>query len=81
MAARGLGSLPDDLDDLESHRLEADAHALESPGGDAFALVDQAEEDVLGADVVVVQQARFFLGQNHDPACPIGKPFEQAATS
>ena len=31
---------------------------LEDLGGDAFALPDQAEQDVLGADVVVVQLKR-----------------------
>jgi hypothetical protein len=31
---------------------------------------------VLGADVVVVEKSRFFLGQNDDPASPIGKAFE-----
>ena len=37
-------------------------------GGDALAFVEEAEQDVLGADVVVVQMARFFLGQDDDPA-------------
>ena len=38
--------------------VQADAEALEHAGGDAFALAHQAEEQVLGADVVVVQPAR-----------------------
>ena len=54
---------------------------LERLGGDAFALVDQTEQDVLGADVVVVEQARFFLGQHHDPPGPVGEAFEHDATS
>ncbi len=36
-------------------------------GGDALPFVEEAEQDVLGADVVVVQMPRFFLGQNDDP--------------
>ena len=38
--------------------------------------MDEAKQDVLGADVRVVEQARFFLRQHHDPAGPIGKPFK-----
>ena len=38
--------------------------------------MDQAEQDVLGADVVVVEQARFFLRQDHDPPGPVGEAFE-----
>jgi hypothetical protein len=45
---------------------------------DALALVDQAEQDVLGADVVVVEHPRFFLREHHDPAGPVGKPLEHA---
>src|SRR5699024_9225048 len=41
-----------------------------------FALVDEAEEDVLGPDVVVVEEACLLLGQDHDPAGPVGEPFE-----
>jgi hypothetical protein len=39
--------------------------------------VDEAEQDVLGADVVVVQQARFLLRQDDDSAGPISEAFEQ----
>ena len=50
---------------------------FEGLGGDALALVDEAEEDVLGADVVVVQEACFLLRQHDDPAGPVGEAFEQ----
>ena len=80
--AAGRGpALADDLLDLAAYSLERDAERFERLGGDAFALVDQPEQDVLGADVVVVQQARFFLRQNHDPTGPIGEPFEQLRAS
>jgi len=36
---------------------------------------------VLRPDVVVVEQPRLFLGEDNDPAGPIGKPFEQGTTS
>ena len=37
----------------------------------------QAEQQVLGADVVVVEQPRLFLGEYHDPAGPVGETLEQ----
>ena len=48
---RRRAALADDLLDLAAHGLERDAQALERLGRDAFALVDQPEQDVLGADV------------------------------
>ena len=77
--ARRRAALADDLLDLAAHGLERDAERLERLGGDALALVDQPEQDVLGADVVVVEEARFFLRQDDDPAGPVGEPFEQGA--
>src|SRR5690606_18940391 len=74
---RRRAALADDLLDLLPHRLEADAQRLERLRGDPLALVDEAEEDVLGADVVVVEEPGFFLGQDHDPSSPVGEPFEQ----
>ena len=77
VARRRRAALADDLLDLAAHGLERDAERLEGLGRDAFALVDQPEQDVLGADVVVVEEARFFLRQDDDPAGPVGEPFEQ----
>ena len=74
-------ALADDLLDLAAYGLQGDAERLERLRGDAFALVDQPEQDVLGADVVVVEEPRFFLRQDHDPAGPIGEPFEQLRAS
>jgi hypothetical protein len=38
--------------------------------------VDQAQEDVLGADVVVVEHPGLFLGQDNHTAGSVGEPFE-----
>jgi hypothetical protein len=38
--------------------------------------VDQAQEDVLGADVVVVEHPGLFLGQDDHPTGSVGEPFE-----
>ena len=73
---RRRAALADDLLDLVAHGLQRDAEALEGLGGDALTLVDEAEQDVLGADVGVVEQARFLLGEDDDPAGPIGESFE-----
>ena len=40
-------------------------------------VAQQPEQDVLGADVVVVEQQCFFLGVDHDTACGVGEPLEQ----
>ena len=61
-------ALADDLLDLLAHGLERDVQGLERLGGDAFALVDQPEQDVLGADVVVVEHPRLFLREDDDPS-------------
>ena len=76
VAGRGLLALADDLLDLLAHGVQGDPEALQSLGGDAFALVDQAEQDVLGPDVVVVEHARFLLRKHDHPAGPVGEPFE-----
>ena len=68
--------MADDLLDLGADGLERDAERLERLGGDALALVDQPEQDVLGADVVVVEQARFFLRQDDDSAGSVGEALE-----
>ena len=84
LGARGKGDVPagrllslaDDLLDLGTHRLERDPERFQRLRGDAFALVDQAEQNVLGADVIVLEEACFLLGQHHDPSRTVGKPFE-----
>ena len=39
-------------------------------------LAGQGQEDVLGADVAVVQEACFLLRKYDDPASPVSEPFE-----
>ena len=76
VAAGRRAALTDDLLDLIAHRFEADTERLQSLGGDALTLVNEAEQDVLRADVVVVEQARFFLRQHDHSPSPVGKPLE-----
>ena len=72
-------ALTDDLLDLLTDGLERDVHGLEGLGGDAFALVDQTQQDVLGADVVVVEHPGFFLRQDDDPSRSVGETFEHVS--
>ena len=48
---------------LRAHPLEVHAQALEDACGDALALTDEAEEQVLRADVGVVQAPRLVDGE------------------
>ncbi len=76
VAGGRLLALADDLLNLLADRLQRDAEALQSLGGDAFTLVDEAEQDVLRADVVVVEHARFLLRKHDHPAGTVGEPFK-----
>src|SRR5699024_7833081 len=76
VAGRGLVALADDVAHLLAHGIEGDPEGLERLGADPLVLVDQAEQDVLGADVVVVQQPRLVLRQDDDATGAIGEAFE-----
>src|SRR5207302_10653217 len=80
-ARRRRTALADDLLDLIADGFERDAERLEGLGGDALTLVDEAEQDVLGADVVVVEEPCLLLGQNDDPPGTIREAFEQETAS
>jgi hypothetical protein len=45
------------------HLVERDTERLEHAGGDALALTDQTEQQMLGPDVVVIQPPRLVDGQ------------------
>jgi hypothetical protein len=65
--------LADDVLNLLANRIERDVERLECLCGDALPLVDESEQDVLGADVIVVEHLGLFLGQNNDAASSVGK--------
>ena len=62
----GGRALRQDADDLVADLVEVDAERLEDAGGDALALADEAQEQVLRADVVVAQPAGLVDGQLDD---------------
>ena len=65
----------DDLLDLQPDLAEVDVEVFEDVGGDAGAFLDQAEEDVLGADVLVVEALGLLVGQLHHLAGAIREAF------
>ena len=68
---------PDRLFDLVADCFEAYAERLQRLGRHTLAFVDQAEQDVLGPDEVVVEQARLFLGQHQHPSGSVGEALKQ----
>src|SRR5271165_4456155 len=73
----GLLLAPADYgDDLVPGRAEGDVHRGQGPGRRAPPLVQQAYQEVLGADVVVVEHACFLLGEDHDAPRLVGEPLE-----
>ena len=72
----GALTLADDLLDLGPDGLQRDPERLQRLGGDPFALVDQPEQDVLGADVVVIEEPSLLLREHDDPPGPVGEPLK-----
>ena len=70
-----VGAALDELFDFEADLAEIDVEVLEHVGGDAAAFLDQAQQDVLGADVFVVEPLRLLIGQLHDLAGAVGESF------
>ena len=79
LAGRDLVALPDDAGDLRAHLLDGDVEALEHAGGETLFFAEQAEQDVLGADVVVLEGAGLVLGQHDHLSGSLGEAFEHAA--
>jgi len=65
-----------ELDDLPADPVEAGAQLDQHLGGHALALADQPEQDVLGADVVVVEEPGLLLGEHDHPPGPVGETLE-----
>jgi len=53
-------------------------HLCESLGDNAVSLIEESEEDVLGPNKTVLEEAGFFLGQRQDPAGAVGEALEHA---
>ena len=66
----------DDAHDLRAHALDGDVERLEDAGGKALLLAQQAQQDVLGADVVVLELPGLFLCEDDDLAGSLCKSLE-----
>jgi len=64
LAGRDLVALTDDARDLGTNLFDRDVERLEHPRREAFLFAQEAEQDVLGADVVVLERACFVLGED-----------------
>src|SRR6266508_281017 len=72
--ARGdLVALADDPRDLRAHFFHRDVEAFEHPRRQALLFAQQAEQDVLRADVVVLQRPRLILREDDDLPCPFSE--------
>src|SRR4051794_9639632 len=87
---RGLGKLPhgdhvrpglDNFFDLVADLAQVDIEVFQDVGGDAAALLDQAEQDVFRADVLVVEALGLLIGQLHHLAGTVGEAFIHAVDS
>ena len=77
LAGGDLVALADDARDLGAHLFHRDVERLEDAGGQALFLAQEAEQDVLRADVVVLEGPGLVLRQNDDLPCPLGESLEQ----
>ena len=78
LPARHLVALADDARHLGPHLLDGDVEGLEHPRGQAFLLAEEAEQDVLGADVVVLQGTGFVLREDDDLPGTLCEPLEHS---
>ncbi len=78
LARRHLVALADDARDLRPDFLDGDVEALQHARGEAFLLTEEPEQDVLGADVVVLQRAGFVLGEDDDLPGAFSESFEHS---
>jgi hypothetical protein len=76
LRARAFLAVADDALDLLSHLVEGDVQGVERLGRDALVLTQETEEQVLGANVVVVEMTGLILCEHHDLAGPLRETFE-----
>ena len=76
LAGRDLVALADDPRDLRAHLFDRDVERLEHARGKTLLLAQQPEQDVLGADVVVLEGPCLVLRENDDLASPLCESLE-----
>ena len=81
LARRHLVALADDARDLRAHFLDRDVERLEDPRGKPLLLAEEPEQDVLGADVVVLERPSFVLCEDNYLTRSLCEPFKHRATA
>ncbi len=76
LAGRDLLTGADDAHDLGAHALDGDVQALEHARSETLLLAQQAEQDVLRADVVVLERPGLLLGEDDHLAGPLCESLE-----
>ena len=76
LAGRDLVALADDARHLRAHFLDCDVERLEHARGETFLFAEEAEENVLGTDVVVLEGAGLVLREDDDLASPFCESLE-----
>ena len=76
LAGHDLVAHPDDLCDRPADVLGRDLERAERLRGDSVLDQQQPEQQVLGADVVVLQRPRLRLSLDDHLACPVGEALE-----
>ncbi len=71
----------DDADDLGADALHGDVQGLEYACGETLLLTEEAEEDVLGPDVVVLERPRLLLGEDDHLTCSLCESLEHGLGS
>ena len=76
LALRLVIALAHDAGDLAAHLFQADLQGAQHPRGHAVGLAQEAQEEVLRADVVVAQHPRLFLSQDYHLSGSFCEPFK-----
>src|SRR5215218_9313816 len=76
LRARAFLAVADDALHLFAHLVEGDVQGVEGLGSDALVFAKESEEQVLGADVIVVEMTGLILCEHHDLAGPLRETFE-----
>ena len=71
-----LGTALDELFDFKPNLAKIDLKRFQDVGADPGAFLDQPKQNVLGADVLVVEALGLLIGQRHDLACAVGEAFK-----
>ena len=71
-------TLANNFFNLSAYCFERNTQSFQSLRSHSFTFVNESEQDVLCADIAVIQQSGFFLGQHNNTTGPICEAFKHA---